>query len=236
MAEKKAKKLAKKTSISRTSPSKKNSEISQSFVALPKFVKSRTTMSIASVLVGVALLLVLGNRYFIVAWVDQKPITRIDYYKALGQKYGNDVREQLIVEKLVEAEAQKKGIKITPQNIDNEIKKIETDQGGKDKLNQILQVQNISQGEFRKLVRLQILKQKLFENNVTIKDEDVNKYIQENQAQLELSYSEATQSTPDAQKQLKEKVKNQLKLQKVNEEFNNWLRSALQGPRVSRVK
>lgn len=173
--------------------------------------------------VGLATLAVLVSRYLVIAWVDNKPITRLEYFQALDQKYGQGLKEQLIVERLVNEEALKRGVGVSNDEIEAEIKKVEEGQGGKDNLNQILQVQGISQVEFYKLVRLQLLKQKMFEKDVKVTEEDIKKYLE----------SQNQSSTIDDQQ--KKEITNQLKLQKINNNFNNWLREALQGSRVKRV-
>lgn len=177
------------------------------------------------VLIGLsifALLAVFGSKFLVVAWVDKKPITVFEYYRELDKKYGKDVKEQLIVERLINDEAANKKINISKQDLDNEIKRIENEQGGKDKLSQILDIQGISQDEFNKLVRLQLIKQKMFEANVKVSDEDVNKYIEDNKV-------------TDADDKMIAQIKEQLRMQKINAEFNNWLKGALQSSRISRV-
>lgn len=180
-------------------------------------------LSIFALILGLLALGYLVSKFLVVAWVDKKPITRFEYFKALDQKYGKEVKEQLIVEQLINAEALKNGSKVEAFELEAEIKKIEEQQGGKDKLDQILQVQGISQTEFKKLVRLQLLKQKLFGKDITISDDEVKKFL-----------SDQNQLDPVDDKQ-KEEIKQQLKQQKINTNFNNWLKEALQSSRVSRV-
>lgn len=172
---------------------------------------------------GLVTLAVLASRYLVVAWVDNKPITRLEYFQALDQKYGSGLIEQLIVERLVMQEALKRVISVSNEEIEAEIKKIEEGQGGKDNLGQILQVQGISQSEFYKLVRLQLLKQKMFDKDVVVTEEDVKTYL------------ESQNQTLTIDDQQRKEITSQLKLQKINNNFNNWLREALQSSRVKRV-
>ncbi len=179
-------------------------------------------------LLGLVILLLAAGKFFIVAWVDKRPITRFEEYKVLEQRYGKDVKEQLIVEKLVFIEAGKRGIKVSNQELNNEIRKIEGEQGGKDNLNQALQAQGITQEEFKKLVSLQILRQRMFGNNVNVSDDEINKYLQENNQQLSGTEDASTSA------RIKESVKQQLLQQKINTEFSNWLKQNLQSSRVVR--
>jgi hypothetical protein len=182
---------------------------------------------------GALLLLVLGaiwlaSRFLVVAWVDKQPVTRIEFYKALEQKYGKDVREQLIVEKLVASEAKRRNVSVSDEEISEEVKKIESEQGGKEQLNQILQIQGIAESEFRNLVRLQLLKQKMFGEDINVTGEEVTQYLTENSQSLPAATDSASQALQ------KEQVSEQLKQQKINTNFNNWLRDALGGSRVVR--
>ncbi len=159
-----------------------------------------------------------------VAWVDNKPITRVELYKDLDQKYGKDMREQLIVQQLLEDEARNKDAVATNDEVNAQIKKIEDQQGGADRLKEVLQVQGINQDEFKKLVRLQILKEKIFGRGIDVSDDEVNKYVESNKQQF-----------PEVTDKLKSDVKEQLRQQKINNNFNAWLKDTLQSSRIRRV-
>lgn len=191
---------------------------------IPEVLKKTKNIYIAAGIIGVVLLAILASKYLVVAWVDKNPITAFQYYQTLDQKYGKEVKEQLIVEQLISNEAVKRGVSVSVGDINAEIGKIEKEQGGKDKLNEILQIQGISSSEFKNLVRLQLLRQKMFGENVEVKDEDVNKFLEENKNQY-----------PEVTNEIKNQVKEQLKQQKITTSFQEWLREALQSTRVKRT-
>ncbi len=185
-------------------------------------------------LLGLVLLLVLAwlaSRYLVVAWVDKRPITRFDYYKQLDKKYGKDLKEQLIVETLIDSEAQKRGVSVNGQEITNEIKKIETEQGGASQLDQVLQMQGISRDELKKLVRLQLLRQKMFASSANITDNEINSYIAQNKASL----PSTDPNDASAEANLKNNVRQQLMQQKLNATFSSWLKGNLNSDRVIRL-
>lgn len=193
---------------------------------ISNFIRKNSKLLIIS---GAAVLLaVLGNKYLIVAWVDKKPVTRFEYYANLDKRYGKDLREELIVEKLINDEAINRKVSVTNTDIANESKKLEEAQGGADKLNQILQMQNLSRNDLSRLLRLQLLRQKLFGSGINISDDEVNKYIDTNKE---------TFASPSAEvdKQTKESVREQLKQTKINSSFNSWLTEALKSSRVIRL-
>jgi hypothetical protein len=127
---------------------------------MPKMPISRKTTYIILLAIGLVVLLFAANKYLVVAWVDKSPVTVFEYYNTLSKRYGKDVKEELIVQKLLESEAKSKGINISDEDLNAEIAKIEEQQGGADKLQQILQAQNISEDEFHRLVTLQLIRSK----------------------------------------------------------------------------
>lgn len=203
-------------------------EVSLSKVSLRQNYLNRVnkkTVAIAAVVVGLGLLAFVASKYLVVAWVDNKPISRFDLMGELDKRYGKDTREQLIVQSLIASEAQKKNVSVSDVDIDAEVKKIETEQGGADKLNQALQMQGISQGEFRNLVRLQLLRQKLFSGGTSVSDGEVEAYITENKAQLPETIDD----------KIKSSIKDELLQQKTAATYSAWLKDAIAGSRVKRI-
>lgn len=218
------KKTTKETSPSELAESKVNP--TQDFlkkVKIPSFLRrARNIYFILGFLVLVSLGF-LASKYLVVAWVDKIPVTAFEYYKILDQKFGKEVKEQLIVEQLINNEAVDRGISITEDEINKEIVKVEKEQGGKEGLQEVLNMNGISQDEFKKLVRLQLVRQKMFGQNINITDEEVNKFIVDNKEQY-----------PTVNDEVKKEVKESLRQQKVNQDFQKWLSENLQGKRVTR--
>jgi Flp pilus assembly protein TadB len=57
-----------------------------------RFVSRKFFLPVLGLLVLLALAY-LASRFLVVAWVDNKPLTRFAYYSQLDQKYGKDLRE-----------------------------------------------------------------------------------------------------------------------------------------------
>ncbi len=234
MAEKKTKKVTAKSkkvtkAVIKTKKELAVSEPKTNFfskVSLPKISKlpeGRTRYIILGVIV-LSVLAFLSARYLVVAWVDGKPVTRIETYQELDKRYGKDIMEELVVEKLLLSEADKKGVSVNPDEVNAEIKKIEDQQGGSDQLSQVLAAQGITRDDLNKLIKLQLLRQTLFGKDVKVTTEDVDKYIEDNKQQL-----------PEINDQLKKSINDQLMQQKVNTNFNNWLNEAVKSSRVIRI-
>lgn len=223
----------KKTTRSKKETEMVASEMDNSSEAPKSRVITRKYLyAVAAVVVLVALLFV-GSKFWVVAWVDNKPITKFELYGLMEKRDQGKTAEELIVQKLLVSEGNKQNQKVSDAEIEAEIKKIEDLQGGASQLDQILAVNNTSREDFRKLVELQLLKQKLFGGDVNVTEEQVTQYIDQNKDALPPETLANPESSEAAK--LKENVKDQLKQTKIQENFNTWLEGALNSSRVIRM-
>lgn len=221
-----------KKTIRKKTSEKAFSEFEQSGSSLKTKIITKKYLYAALVVLALIGLLFAASRFWIVAWVDNKPITKFELYSLLEKRDEGKTAEELIVQRLLLSEGQKQKQAVSASETETEIKKIEDQQGGPEQLNQILSIQRLSREDFKKLVELQLLKQKLFSGNVNISEEDVNKYIEENKQSLPANVLNNPESSEAAQ--LRDGVKEQLKQLKVNENFNTWLEESLKSSRVIR--
>jgi len=197
-----------------------------------RVISRKYVYAVLAVLI-IAALLFLASRMWIVAWVDNKPITKFELYSLLEKRDEGKTTDELIIQKLLKSEGEKQGQKITDAEIEAEIKKVEDAQGGAAQLDQILQVNRTSREDFRKLVELQLIKQKLFGEGSEATEGAVDKYIEDNKDQLPPAVLSNPESSEAAK--LRQSVKEQLKQMKINENFNKWLEEAMASSRVSRT-
>lgn len=197
-----------------------------------RIITKKYLYAVIAVLLLIGLLFV-STRLWVVAWVDNKPITKFELYSLLEKRDEGKTAEELIVQNLLKSEGSKQNLTVSNSEIDAEIKKIEDQQGGAAQLDQILQLNRTTREDFRKLVELQLIKQKLFGQDVNVTDEDVNKYIEQNKDALPADVINKPESSEAAK--LRENAKEQLKQMKINENFNKWLEGAMTSSRVMRV-
>lgn len=195
-----------------------------------KFDK-RVTLPLLAIII-LLIFLFLANKYLVVAWVDSKPITWFAYYNDVDKKYRTETVEGLILQKLVESEASKQGITVSDDEVRTQITQIETQQGGAAQLDQILTMQNLNRDDLFGLVKLQIMRQKLFSGGAPVTEEEINAYLKTNEASLpELKPNDAS-----GQAQLRENVRQQLMNERVSATFSAWMEQNINSPRVVRVK
>lgn len=201
----------------KSSPKTKTSSNANTFQKLSSGAKTRfqshqvvysvltTLLVIAIVIVGV---FVFRKDLFLAGKINGKLVTTPEFYSLLTQSNGEASFEALVRDTLILQEAAKKGITASQEEIDGKIAEIEERFGGKEGLDQVLSLNNVSETQFQDQLITQILVEKLFEEEVSVSDEEVNKYIKENKL--------------ETQGLSKDDVREQLKAQKLNEQFTKW--------------
>lgn len=197
-------------SVTRTMP-----EISEMKMEVVSKKSSRKTFYIL-----IALGVIVGVGYyfkslFIAATVNGEPIARLSVIQEVEKQGGKQILETLINERLIMQEARTKGVNVTQEEVDAEIASIEDQvktQG--QTLDQVLALQGVSREEFDKQVKIQVIIKKLVADKISVTDEDISKYMEDNKDYLPEASDEA---------ELKAQVKEQLTQQKISEEFQTLL-------------
>lgn len=199
--------------------------------SLYSYARNKWLIVILVLIVTVLVFGYLGYKNLVLAWVDNTPITKLTLYKQLEEKYGKDFTEQLISEALIKKEAEAKSVQVTDTEIDAEIKKIEDQQGGADKLKQAMEAQNVTMTQLRNQIKYKQMIDKSFGKNVTVSEKEVSEYMEKNKDQI--PPTENMQASESAK--LKQQISDSLKNEKINKSFEDWLRQSLQGSRVKRL-
>jgi len=117
---------------------------------------------------------------------------------------GKDALDSIIKEKLITMEASKKGIKISDDDVNAEIKKVEESlktQGTT--LDDALAQQGMSREDLRKRIVIQLSITKLVEDKTSVSDQEVEEYIKTNNTPLTKG------KEADEKASIKEQIKNQ---------------------------
>lgn len=181
-------------------------------------------IALLSIVFWILILGVIAYAYLIFAWVDRTPLNRIELYKRLEEKYGKNVKEEMIAEVLLRSESAKRDVVVSDGEVDFRISQIAQAQGGEEKLKQLLQLQNLSIDVVKRQIKSQLIIERLFDKEATVSAKEVEDYIDENKKQL----PKITDETSSEAANLRRDVENQLKRQKISQLFNEWLRQALQ--------
>lgn len=172
------------------------------------------------IFLSVAIIVLIGIFFFKRAWlvaasVNGSPVSNLDVQTQLNQEYRDTVIDQLVNEKIVEIEAQKKGVSVTPQEVDQKISEYETQYGGSDKFDQILKQQNMTRNSLRSYIKNDLYFEKMYGGEVSVSAKEVDDYITVNKSVLQAT-EEGAQKT-EAEKNIRAQKTFQISSQKFQE-------------------
>lgn len=155
----------------------------------PSSPKGGKGWMIASIVLAAALIIVLIKPPFqkddssvAVATVNGTDITKAQLYDKLVEAGGESTLQNLITTTLVDQEAKKANITVTDEDINAEIEDLKTQFGGEDALNAALAQSSMTLDDLKAQMPLQVEIRKLLEPKVTVTDEDITKYFNDNKA------------------------------------------------------
>lgn len=169
--------------------------------AKPKF--NTKVLYLVLGLLALSALLLANKSMLVAAVVDGRPVWSWELNGVMADRYGKQTLEGMISEKLIESEARKQGIVMSPAEVSAREEEIVKGLGGGMKLEEILKIQGLTKSEFDRQITLQLTVQKILGKGLTITDADVNNFIATNRATLVATEeaalrSEAKQAILDA--------------------------------------
>lgn len=129
---------------------------------------------------GLLLLAYYKKGWFVAATVNDQPISAIEVNKKLNTLYKEQILSQLVNEKILQQEANKKGVVITPAEIDAKIKTLEDQYGGSETLDSILTQQGMTREDLKSQTRVQLIVEKLYGVEASPSAEELEKFMQDN--------------------------------------------------------
>jgi foldase protein PrsA len=175
-------------------------------------------------------LLVLGllgfliKERFVVAMVNGRPVLRYELDRKLVSAFGKETLENLIIEKLIQGEARKQKVAVTEEEVDAEVAKISQSLGEGAKIEEILALQGMTLKDLREQLKIRLQLNRILEKEISIGDEEVEKFIKEN--------SQTLTATSEAEK--KAEARERIKEQKMSEKVQTWISELLKNAKVSR--
>jgi parvulin-like peptidyl-prolyl isomerase len=183
-------------------------------------VANRRKYSRYLIVVGVILLIgvfiFFKRDWFVAAVVNRQPITTVELYQSLKAKYGEEILTQIIRDKLIIQEASRRGVRVNQEELDNRIKEVEEQVGGKEQLSQALAQNNLTEENFRTQIRIQLLVEKMLEDKISVSEEEIDKFIADNPDDPNVA------GTDDDKGPNREAISEQLRADKLNQEFQTW--------------
>ena len=202
----------------------KKVEVKEKVATSSSLLSPRLLIVLLGVFVVVLLLVFKNPKLFIAATVNNQPITTWEFNQALQKRFGAKLLDQIIDEKLIQAEAIKQGVKASKAEIDEKIKAIEMQVGGKEGLNQLISNQGLSIDDLQMQLTLKLLVDKMLEKSATVTDQEVKDFM-----------TSQSQSLPATDSASQEKfARETIKEQKLAESFQAWYKELRNKAKISK--
>lgn len=206
-----------KKNLTKTSSNTPFSKVNNLLNKLQSFKSFRSSKKFYIVLIiaGLLILAVYKKGWFIAAMVNGSPITNLELQSRLNQQFRTQTLNQIIDEKIILSEAAKNNIAVSEAEVSSKISEIEANVGGPQALDALLAQQGQDRTSIRQLIRLRLTVEKLYEKEATVSAEEVNKFIEQNKAQMQATDSAAQEK--EAYEAIKSQKLNQISGQKFQE-------------------
>ena len=193
-------------------------------LSLKKSWETRRTRYIFGIAIVVVILLlaslvVTKKNWFVVALVNNRPITSLELYQNLNKRYGKDVLDSIIQEKLINEEARKQKVTVSSADVDKRLKEIEDQLGGKEALDYALSSQGISLEQAKDQIKTQLIVEKILGKDIQVSDKEIDDFIKANPTAKDLS---------------RDKIKEQIRSQKISQKFQTWIEDIKKKAKISK--
>lgn len=181
---------------------------------IPSFKFNRKLKFILGTVLVLAFLYLIRSLIF-AAWVNTRPIFRWSLVRELEKQGGQSVINNLIEKSLIFQEAARSKIRITDEDLNNELKKVEDlvkAQGLS--LEEALAFRGQNKNDLREQIKLQKIVESLLSARISVSDEEIKNFFQENKSLFEKGAT---------LEKVKDQVRDQLLQVKLNEEYRKWI-------------
>lgn len=195
-----------KKSVEQTKTTKKPKSSVTKKVNFKKYSKFiYTAVGVVAILYG----LWYYKSLFVAATVNNVPIFRHQIIAELERQAGPQILEQLVIENLLLQKAEAGNVTVTEEEVNEEVNNLVSnlEQQGQT-LTSFLQMRGLSEADLKTQIKTSLIYQKLVEEKVSVTDEEVNAYIEENNE----AYAERLSEDEQA---VKNEVKEQLTQQQL---------------------
>lgn len=116
----------------------------------------------------------------VVATVNGEKITKEDLYNYLVKANGSEALDSLVIEKIIQLEAEKEDITVADDEIESEINEMVEQFGGEEAFNSALEYYGLSQEDLESDIKMNLYLEKLLTPVIEITEEEMETYFEEN--------------------------------------------------------
>lgn len=117
----------------------------------------------------------------VVATVAGEDITRQEWLTAMEQRYGKEVLQTIVSERVMLEAAKENDITVSDEEVDVELALMRTVQDSTDTT-----IQSLSKDELEEYIRTQLILEKVLTHDVIISEDDIDNYYEENKAMYDV--------------------------------------------------
>jgi hypothetical protein len=188
------------------------------------FYRNRWTYAIVIALLGVAVYFGMKG-YIVAAVVNGQPVFGWDVERSIMARYGTQMLDSLVSERLVAGAAGKSGITVSQADVDGKIAELMKTLGANVKLEDVLAYQGVTKADFQKQVKLQLTIEKLLGKDITITEADIDGYIEKNKDTL----------TATDEAAMREEAKQTLFSQAISQKIQPWFNELKAKAQIIRI-
>lgn len=146
------------------------------------------------------------------ASVNGEKITKEELDAQLTEMYGADILDSLITNKVIEMEASKEKVKVTGNEIDEELTKLQESYGGEEAFASALEQNQVSMDKIREDIEIYLLAEKMIGSSIEVTEDEVKTYFEENKDSFDqkeqVKASHILVEDEDTAKKVKEELDN----------------------------
>lgn len=169
------------------------------------------------VLLAVVLFQVFSTNDEVVASVNGDEITKEELYNSMVDQAGQQTVNQMITNKLIEQEAEKSGIEVTEQDINNKMEEMKSNFPSEEQFNMMLQQYGMTEEQLKDQLETQIIMEKKFESEIEVTEEEMKSFFESNKQQFGEDASFADH---------KQQIEDQLTNQQLQQQIQQWIQQA----------
>ena len=180
--------------------------------------KKMTKYMIAPAVLAIALVGCSDKGDRVVGSVNDIEIKESELNEALQSQYGKEVLDQLMANEIIKQEAKTKKLTISEEALKEEYEIYANYYGGEEQLLESLKTYNMTKQDILDDIEIYLLTVKVMEQTITLTDEEINAYYEENKANY---LSDEDEQLPF--ESVKEDVRQALLEERIDEQYDSWL-------------
>lgn len=163
--------------------------------------------------------------WYVVATVNNEPITRFEYIDQLESAAGQQVLDGMITEKLISQKAAEEGIAVSSEEVTSRLDELAAQFGQGQSIDQLLEMEGLERSDIEDQVRLEIQLERLAAQEINVASEEVDAFIEQND---QLAAEDTDIET------LRDQARTQLEEQKRGQQIQQYLQTIRQNAQIER--